>query len=118
MSFNVIELTGHVGVAHCARLLADAGAHVVKLEPMGGDPLRASQTTYFQGLNVNNLRDPEGIALVKDMVRKADVLVQNFAIGVFCLATPALRATLGPRQFGRMKNVYKKQVVAAIENLK
>ena len=53
MSFNVIELTGHVGVAHCARLLADAGAHVVKLEPMGGDPLRASQTTYFQGLNVN-----------------------------------------------------------------
>jgi len=76
-------------------LLADMGADVVKVEsPDGGDPLRGlgekvkGFSWYFASFNRNkrsislDLKTEEGNALLKRMLGKADVLVENFRPGV------------------------------------
>jgi crotonobetainyl-CoA:carnitine CoA-transferase CaiB-like acyl-CoA transferase len=85
--FTVLDLTRVRAGPTCARQLADWGANVIKIEappgpeePMGG-PREASD---FQNLHRNkrsmtlNLKAPEGLAAFKRMVRKADVIVENF----------------------------------------
>ena len=37
---RVLELDGGIATSYCTKLLADAGADVVKVEPVGGDPFR------------------------------------------------------------------------------
>ena len=37
---RVVDRTGEIAGPYCSKLLADAGADVVKAEPAGGDPLR------------------------------------------------------------------------------
>ncbi len=71
-------------------LMANAGADVIKVEPVGGEPLRLrARTSLGAGvpvamLNSNkraitlNLKDERGRAMLKDMVRGADVLLENF----------------------------------------
>mgnify|MGYP000530346070 CR=1 FL=1 len=71
-------------------LMAKAGADVVKIEPLGGEPMRArAKSSKGAGipvalLNSNkraitlNLKEPRGRELLKDMVKKADVLLENF----------------------------------------
>ena len=49
---RVLELASGLAGAYCGKLLADAGADVVKGEPAGGDPLRAN-TTLFEFLNTS-----------------------------------------------------------------
>ncbi len=72
--------------------LADFGAEVVKIEALpNGDPLRAwgdsSVETHWKTYCRNkksvsvNLRDPDGLALVRRLARDADVLVENFIPG-------------------------------------
>ncbi len=76
-------------------LLADMGADVIKIETVGkGDPVRAQGTIrnglswYFAAFNRNkrsvalDLRSDEGRALLDDLIRNADVLVENFRPGV------------------------------------
>jgi len=75
-------------------LLAKAGADVIKIEPPRGEPLRAREAVGggaslpLAMLNSNkrtislNLKSPKGVALLKSMARKADVLLENFAPGV------------------------------------
>jgi CoA:oxalate CoA-transferase len=75
-------------------LLAKAGADVIKIEPPRGEPLRAREAVGggaslpLAMLNSNkrtitlNLKSPKGVALLKAMARKADVLLENFAPGV------------------------------------
>src|SRR6201982_3854375 len=79
----------------CTETLAWLGAEVVKIEnPKTGDPgrrLRAGQPDddpfYFHMFNANkksitvNLKTPRGLELVKDLLRKADVCVENMAPG-------------------------------------
>jgi len=74
-------------------LMAKAGADVIKIEPPGGEPLRkrvlatgAGDTTLPMAmLNANkraitlNLKAPRGRELLFDMVRRADVLLENFS---------------------------------------
>ncbi len=85
--FTVLDLTRVRAGPTCARQLADWGANVIKIEappdaeePMGG-PREGSD---FQNLHRNkrsmtlNLKTPEGLAAFKRMVRKADVLIENF----------------------------------------
>jgi crotonobetainyl-CoA:carnitine CoA-transferase CaiB-like acyl-CoA transferase len=85
--FTVLDLTRVRAGPTCARQLADWGANVIKIEappstdePMGG-PREASD---FQNLHRNkrsmtlNLKSPEGVAAFKRMVRKADVVIENF----------------------------------------
>ncbi len=85
--FTVLDLTRVRAGPTCARQLADWGANVIKIdapadgeEPMGG-PRDGSD---FQNLHRNkramtlNLKTREGLAAFKRMVKKADVLIENF----------------------------------------
>ena len=85
--FTVLDLTRVRSGPTCVRQLADWGANVIKIEtppgleePMGG-PREGGD---FQNLHRNkrsmtlNLKSPEGLAAFKRMVKKADVVVENF----------------------------------------
>ncbi|SFK83556.1 CaiB/BaiF CoA transferase family protein [Falsiroseomonas stagni] len=87
--FTVLDLTRVRSGPTCVRQLADWGANVIKIElppaldegdPMGG-PRAGSD---FQNLHRNkramtlNLKSPDGVALLKKLVEKADVVVENF----------------------------------------
>src|SRR4029077_18580022 len=91
---RILDLTQFEAGPSCTEALAWLGADVVKLEnPGGGDPGRALggkpgvDDPYFLLFNANkksitiNLKDPKGLALVKDLAAKADVMVENFAPG-------------------------------------
>ena len=73
-------------------LMARAGANVIKIEPPSGEPLRRNHAgtgtrLAFAMLNSNkraitlNLKTERGRALLTDMVRRADVLLENFSPG-------------------------------------
>jgi crotonobetainyl-CoA:carnitine CoA-transferase CaiB-like acyl-CoA transferase len=75
-------------------LLADLGADVIKVEPPGGDesrtwvpPARDGVATYYLAVNRNkrslvlDLTDPHDRALARELVDRADVVVENFRTG-------------------------------------
>jgi CoA:oxalate CoA-transferase len=78
---------------YASLLLAKGGADVIKVEPVAGEPLRRraapgkSATLPFAMLNQNkravtlNLKHPRGRELLFEMVRRADVLLENFSPG-------------------------------------
>jgi crotonobetainyl-CoA:carnitine CoA-transferase CaiB-like acyl-CoA transferase len=88
---KIVDLSQFEAGPSCTESLAWMGAEVVKIEnPKGGDPMRGSEDDiyhFYQFLQYNankrslsvNLKDPRGLELVKDMVRTADVVVENFA---------------------------------------
>jgi crotonobetainyl-CoA:carnitine CoA-transferase CaiB-like acyl-CoA transferase len=90
---KVLELGTTIAGPFCARLLADFGAEVIKVEPAEGDPSRVSGKRYKgkplyaaslmrnKRLIVVDLRKPEGQVLIRRLVRKVDVLVENFRPG-------------------------------------
>ena len=92
---RVVDFTQFEAGPSCTEALAWLGAEVVKIEnPGAGDPgrrLRKGQPDddpyYFQQLNANkksitvNLKSPDGLALVQDLLRKADITVENMAPG-------------------------------------
>ncbi len=91
---RVLDLTQFEAGPSCTEALAWLGAEVVKVENPGiGDPGRALGGTpggddpYFLQFNANkksigiNLKDPKGLQLLKDMVKQADVMIENFAPG-------------------------------------
>ena len=91
---RVLDLT-HVWFGpYCTMMLAELGAEVITVEPPWGNIGRLGPGEMFKGtsstfyaLNMNkkdvaiDMKQPEGIALVKDLVKKSDVVVQNFATG-------------------------------------
>ncbi len=90
----VVDLTSIVSGGTTTSLLADFGAHVIKVEnPEGGDPLRAwgpskdGVSLWWKVVSRNkksitlNLRLPRGQDLLKGLVAQADVLVENFRPG-------------------------------------
>ena len=91
---RVIELGSLIAGPYAAGLLAQFGAEVIKVEPPGdGDPLRkwrklhdgTSLWWYSQSRNKKsvtvNLKAPAGQALVRDLVKSADVVIENFRAG-------------------------------------
>lgn len=103
---RVLDFTTTIAGPHCARLLADLGAEVIKIEAPEGDmmrtrlPLRAGASTSFGQLNtgkkslVLDLKRPEAVEVVHRLVKTADVVVENFRPGVmarFGLDYPRLR---------------------------
>ena len=90
---TVIDLSHVYNGPYATLLMALAGARVIKVEPRGGEHLRSrgdmgGADLPFAMLNSNkeavtlNLKDERGKALLRDMVRRADVLIENFAPGV------------------------------------
>jgi formyl-CoA transferase len=91
---KVIELGTLIAGPFCARILAEFGAEVIKIEaPDGGDQLRQWRKMYegtslwwsVQARNKKsitvNLRDPEGQEIVRKLARDADIVVENFRPG-------------------------------------
>src|SRR6266851_444545 len=87
--FTVLDLTRVRAGPTCVRQLADWGANVIKIElppePTAGEGLGGPREgSDFQNLHRNkrsmtlNLKAPAGVAALKRMVRKADVVVENF----------------------------------------
>ncbi|WP_263225317.1 CaiB/BaiF CoA transferase family protein [Pseudomonas alabamensis] len=91
---RVIEIGTLIAAPFAARLLGEFGAEVIKIESMGtGDPLRTwrkmhdgtSLWWYLQSRNKQslalNLKSADGIAIVKQLVEGADVLIENLRPG-------------------------------------
>jgi formyl-CoA transferase len=92
---KVIELGTLIAGPFCSRILAEFGAEVVKIETPGeGDPLRSwrkvyegtSLWWYLQARNKQsltlNLKQAEGVEILKKLVAEADIVVENFRPGV------------------------------------
>src|ERR1700709_1163078 len=92
---RVLDLSRILAGPYCSMMLADLGADVVKVErPGSGDPTRSwgppfveGESTYFLAANRGkrsiciDLADPEGIALVRTLAERADVVIENFIPG-------------------------------------
>ncbi|MDF1486622.1 CaiB/BaiF CoA-transferase family protein [Ramlibacter sp. H39-3-26] len=88
---RVVEFTHMVMGPTCGMVLADLGAEVIKVEPIGGDATRrllGSGAGFFPLFNRNkksialDLKQPEGVAAALRMVATADVVSENFKAGV------------------------------------
>ena len=97
--FTVLDFTRVLAGPYCTRMLADLGAQVIKIERPGEgdeirfaphqlDPERVDQSTYFVRVNAGKLSVAIDLAhanakeIVFDLLRKSDVVVENFAPGV------------------------------------
>tara|TARA_B100001059_G_scaffold26987_1_gene21663 strand:- start:239 stop:1477 length:1239 start_codon:yes stop_codon:yes gene_type:complete len=91
---KVIELGTLIAGPFAARICAEFGADVIKVEsPKGGDPLRKWRKLYegtslwwfVQARNKQsltlNLKDADGIAILKKLISEADILIENFRPG-------------------------------------
>ena len=91
---RVLDVSRVLTGPYCSMVLADLGADVVKVEVPGrGDdarlfgPFANGESGYFMTLNRNkrgitlDLRKPEGQAVLRDLAKTADVLLENFATG-------------------------------------
>ncbi|MEH6565208.1 MAG: CaiB/BaiF CoA-transferase family protein [Halopseudomonas sp.] len=91
---RVVELGTLIAGPFAARICAEFGAEVIKVEsPNGGDPLRKWRKLYegtslwwfVQARNKQsitlNLKSPEGIEILKQLLADADILIENFRPG-------------------------------------
>jgi crotonobetainyl-CoA:carnitine CoA-transferase CaiB-like acyl-CoA transferase len=91
---RVVDLSRVLAGPFCCMMLADHGADVIKVEPPGGDetrnygpPFVDGTSTYYLNLNRNkrgmvlDLSTPEGQEIVRRLVQRSDVLVENFRTG-------------------------------------
>lgn len=94
--YTVFEIGQNVAAPFASQILADLGADVIKVEKPTGDDARRwgppdweGAAAMFQTLNRNktsqvcNFRDPEQVAQLREqIIRSADVVIQNFRPGV------------------------------------
>ena len=114
---NVVAIEQAVAAPYCTARLADAGAHVIKIERQEGDFARsyddvaAGQSSYFVWLNrgkdshVLDIASTDGRKRLKELLANADVLVQNLK--------PSALDRLG---FGRefLRRAYPRLIVCSI----
>ena len=92
---KVLDLTRVLAGPYCGMMLADMGAEVIKIEVPGkGDdsrknaPIVNGESAYYMNLNRNkkgitlNLKNEKARELFKEMVKKADILLENYRPGV------------------------------------
>src|SRR3712207_1529388 len=91
---RVLALEASLSGPHCTKMLADMGAEVIKVEkPGSGDVIRGWDSVVrglssgFVTANTNkrsfavDLKAPEGVAIVKQLASRCDVVLENFAPG-------------------------------------
>ncbi|MEE3141112.1 MAG: CoA transferase, partial [Chloroflexota bacterium] len=93
---KVLDLTHHIAGPWCTKLLADYGADVLKVERPEGDPARSMPPFYHDEVNQEksllflylntckrgitlNLKTLQGRRMLRELVKDADVLVENFS---------------------------------------
>lgn len=96
---RVLDLTHMLSGPYGAMILADLGAETIKVEPLEGEGTRKllatdpansldGQGAYFITLNRNkksvalDLKSEEGLRVFYDLVREADIVIENFSAGV------------------------------------
>lgn len=92
---RVLDMTRVLAGPYCCMMLADMGAEVIKIEMPGrGDdsrkngPFLNGESTYYMNLNRNkrgmtlNLKSEEGKRVFKELVKKSDIVVENYRPGV------------------------------------
>ena len=92
---KVVELGTLIAGPFASRICAEFGAQVIKVEsPDGGDPLRKWRKLYegtslwwfVQARNKKsltlNLKHPDGLSILKELLADADILIENFRPGV------------------------------------
>jgi crotonobetainyl-CoA:carnitine CoA-transferase CaiB-like acyl-CoA transferase len=96
---KVVDFTQALAGPYCTMILADLGADMLKVESLQGDLIRKvgpypkddrmrAYGGYFQSINRNkrsiavDLKRPEGREIALSLVRRADVVVENFRAGV------------------------------------
>src|SRR5574342_8439 len=90
---RVLDLSRFVAGPFCCQILGDHGADVVKVEQPDGEPARTippfaqSESLYYfayngskRGITVN-FRSPEGLSLLRELMARADIVVENFRAG-------------------------------------
>lgn len=87
---RVIDMSAYIAGPYACSLLADQGAEIIKIEPPGGDNLRKYPSTLeaesraFLGVNrsklaaVLDIKNPEDLETLLNLIQGADVLVHNF----------------------------------------
>jgi crotonobetainyl-CoA:carnitine CoA-transferase CaiB-like acyl-CoA transferase len=88
---RVLEIGSYISAPYAASLLCALGADVVKIErPVVGDDFRRKvdhQSPYFRQYNAGkrslavDLKSPEGVALIRDLVPRFDVVLENMRPG-------------------------------------
>ena len=92
---TVLDLSRVLAGPFCTMVLGDLGARVIKVEhPRTGDDSRAwgppfvnRESAYFLSINRNkesialDFKQPRGLAILKELIARADVLVENFRPG-------------------------------------
>ncbi len=92
---RILDMTHVQAGPTCSQLLAWMGADVIKFEPPQGDATRGqlrdvpnADSLYFTMLNCNkrsitvNMKAPEGKAVFVDLLKKCDIIMENFGPGV------------------------------------
>ena len=92
---RILDLTRALAGPSCTRMLVEMGAEVIKVEPTPGGELaryiskfKNDRSLYYVQQNRGkksvcvDLRDPRGLALVREMAAHVDVVVENFKPGV------------------------------------
>jgi crotonobetainyl-CoA:carnitine CoA-transferase CaiB-like acyl-CoA transferase len=91
---RVLDFTAMIAGPHCARLMADLGAEVIKIEGLEGEmlrgrpPLRDGNSSYFGALNCGkkslavDLKSDAAKDIVYALAKLSDVVVENFRPGV------------------------------------
>lgn len=91
---RVVDLSMYLPGPLCTQMLADFGAEVIKVEPIGGEwgrwvhPLMGSQSALFYLVNRNkksiaiNLKTETGKEIFRSLIQQADVLLEQFRPGV------------------------------------
>src|SRR6266849_5922438 len=91
---EVVEFGQFIAVPFCAQVLAEGGAHVVKIETLEGDPVRQilqlapGETRHFVSRNRGkhslplDLRRPKAARVVERLLARADVVLTNFRPGL------------------------------------
>jgi len=86
---KVIEFTHWLAAPYCGNILSDFGANVIKVEPLIGDQVRQANGEYLysafnhgkRGISID-LKKEQGRKIALDLLKEADVLIENFRPGV------------------------------------